>query len=105
MDSEGLAQRLNAVASPQRLRILAALADGPLHVSALARRLGMSRPLLYVHLTRLEEQSYVSGRLELSEDGKALKIFSVEPFTITVDLAVVTDAVAHDPLPEEFNDA
>jgi len=38
-----------------------------------ARRLGTSRPLLYMHLDRLEKAGLVTGQLELSDDGKAMK--------------------------------
>lgn len=89
MDAHHFAARLTAVASPQRMRILALLADEPLHVSELARRVGMSRALLYMHLSKLEEAGFVAGRLALSDDGKALKFFHVEPFSFTVDLATL----------------
>lgn len=94
MNAEELTIRLTAIASVQRLRILANLAEGTVHVSELARRVGMSRALLYMHLTKLEEAGYVVGHLELSEDGKALKIFQIVPFTLTIDQTVVTAAVA-----------
>ena len=64
------------MANPQRLRIVAELSDGRVHVSELARRLGMSRPLLYMHLDKLEKAGLVAGRLELSVDGKAMKYIS-----------------------------
>ena len=99
MDAEQLAARLAAIASPQRLRILAELAAQPLHVSELARRVGMSRALLYMHLTRLEESGYVTGRLELGADGRALKFFDVVPFSLDVDLAGVVAAVRTTPPP------
>ncbi len=97
MDAEELAARLAAIASPQRLRILAALAEQPLHVSELARRVAMSRALLYMHLTRLEEMGFVAGRLELGPDGRALKFFDVVPFALDVDLAAVVAAVRNTP--------
>lgn len=100
MDVDALSARLAAIASPQRLRILAELADAPLHVSELARRLGMSRALLYMHLTRLEEAGFVAGRLELGADGKALKFYDVQPFALTVDLPAVVAAVAATPREE-----
>ncbi|MCL3862816.1 winged helix-turn-helix domain-containing protein [Actinotalea sp. K2] len=99
MDVDALSARLTAVASPPRLRILAVLGDGPLHVSEIARRVGMSRPLLYMHLTKLEENGYVSGHLELSPDGRALKVFEIQEFSITVDLAAIRAAV-DEPGPE-----
>src|SRR5688500_8834517 len=82
--------------SPQRLRIIAALAGGPLHVSELARQVGMSRALLYMHLQRLEDAGYLTGHLELSDDGKALKFFELVPFTLTIDTDAVVAAVTHD---------
>lgn len=91
---EELSERLAAIASPQRMRILAMLADGELHVSELARRLGMSRPLLYMHLTKLEGAGFVTGHLELSEDGKALKCFEIQPFSLTIDAQSIAAAVA-----------
>ncbi|MGH3166109.1 MAG: ArsR/SmtB family transcription factor [Trebonia sp.] len=84
------------MAHPLRLRIIAELAGGRVHVSELARRLGMSRPLLYMHLDRLEKAGLVAGRLELSDDGKALKYFELEPFELRVTAGVIIDALKHD---------
>lgn len=94
VSAQDLSNRLAAIASPQRMRILAALAGQELHVSELARRLGMSRPLLYMHLTKLEEAGFVSGRLQLSDDGKALKCFQIQPFSLVIDAETITSAVA-----------
>jgi DNA-binding transcriptional ArsR family regulator len=92
MGIDRLSTLLTAVSSPQRLRILAALANRPVHVSELAREVGMSRPLLYMHLAKLEEAGFVAGRLELSSDGKALKIFEVVPFSMIVDVETIVGA-------------
>ncbi len=92
MNEDELAAKLAAIASPQRIRILAELSYGALHVSELARRVEMSRALLYMHLTRLEEAGYVTGHLELGDDGKALKVFEPVPFTITIDLPTLASA-------------
>ncbi|MEO6941685.1 MAG: winged helix-turn-helix domain-containing protein [Terrimesophilobacter sp.] len=85
MNADELSRRLAAIASPQRMRIIAALVAEPLHVSALARRVEMSRALLYMHLAKLEETGFVRGHLELGDDGKALKFFEVLPFNLTID--------------------
>lgn len=98
MDLDGLVERLAAVANQHRLRILSALAEEPTHVSELARRLGLSRPLLYMHLRRLEEAGFLTGHLELSADGKAMKYFDVVDFSLTIDLATIADAVARSPV-------
>jgi DNA-binding transcriptional ArsR family regulator len=66
-----LVRLLSALSNPHRLRILATLAGGSVHVSQLARDMGLSRPLVHMHLRRLEAAGLVSGRLELSNVGKA----------------------------------
>lgn len=93
MNVEQLVSRLAAIASPQRMRIIAELSANQLHVSALARRLEMSRALLYMHLTKLEEAGFVAGHLELSSDGKALKFFKVVPFSIVLDQETLVKAI------------
>ncbi|QTZ93155.1 ArsR/SmtB family transcription factor [Streptomyces auratus] len=96
MNSEELLALLSAVGHAQRLRVIGELADGRLYVSELARRLGMSRPLLYMHLDRLEKAGLVAGRLELSEDGKALKYFELTPFELKLNVATVLAALRED---------
>ena len=83
---------LAALANPIRLRILAQLADGRDYVSHLARAIGVSRPLLHMHLQRLEAVGLVVGSLELSEDGKALKYYDVAPFDVRLTAATVAAA-------------
>lgn len=94
VDAGELSNRLAAIASPQRMRIVALLSGETLHVSELARRMGMSRALLYMHLTKLEDAGFVTGHLELSADGKAMKFFEVLPFTLTLTAATLVEAVA-----------
>jgi DNA-binding transcriptional ArsR family regulator len=97
VSADELSNRLAAIASPQRMRIIAALAGERLHVSELARRVGMSRALLYMHLARLEEAGFVTGHLELGSDGKALKFFEAVPFSLMIDMDTLVDAVKTDP--------
>jgi DNA-binding transcriptional ArsR family regulator len=87
---------LNAIAHPLRLRVIAELARGRLHVSELARRLEMSRPLLYMHLDRLEKADLVRGHLELSDDGKAMKYYELVPFELRVTADTVIRVLAND---------
>jgi predicted transcriptional regulator len=89
----GLLAILTAVANVQRMRVVAELTGGRVHVSELARRLGISRPLLYMHLDRLEKAGLVTGQLELSEDGKAMKYYALAPFDIRVTPEAITEAV------------
>ncbi|MCX4748157.1 winged helix-turn-helix domain-containing protein [Kitasatospora sp. NBC_01287] len=98
MNSEELLAFLAAVGHAQRLRVVVELADGRMYVSELARRLGISRPLLYMHLERLEAAGLVVGRLELSDDGKALKYFELVPFELRINLETILAAVQEDQL-------
>jgi DNA-binding transcriptional ArsR family regulator len=85
---------LTAVANPHRMRVIAELGGGRVHVSELARRLGMSRPLLYMHLDKLEKAGLVNGQLELSEDGKAMKYFELAPFELRLTAETIIDALS-----------
>jgi DNA-binding transcriptional ArsR family regulator len=92
-NGDRLLAMLAALANPHRLRIIAALAsDGRNYVSQLARVLGISRPLLHLHLQRLEEAGLVISKLELSEDGKALNYFEVRKFDFELTPAAVAKA-------------
>lgn len=92
LTGDRLVRVLAALANPHRIRILAALAAERVHVSGLARQVGLSRPLVHMHLQRLEAAGLVAGSLELSEDGKALKFFEVTPFALELTPAVVAAA-------------
>jgi predicted transcriptional regulator len=91
---DGLVRILSALSNTHRLRILAALTrgDGQLHVSRLAREVELSRPLVHMHLQRLEAAGLVHGHLELSPEGKAMKFFEVAPFDLHLTPAVVEQA-------------
>jgi DNA-binding transcriptional ArsR family regulator len=87
---DDLVSLLAALASPHRLRILAALVQGRTYVSELARRLEMNRPLLYMHLQKLEAAGLVTGELVTAPDGSSVKYVQAVPFTVALDL----DAIA-----------
>lgn len=84
LSSSDLLEVLSALANPHRLQILAALANETNYVSQLAREIGISRPLLIMHLKRLEEAKLVTSRLELSEDGKAMRFYTITEFDISL---------------------
>ena len=93
MKGDQLLAVLAAMASPHRLRIIALLSEGGRnYVSALAREIGISRPLLHLHLQKLEEAGLVASRLELSADGKALNYFEVVDFGIDLTPAANIEA-------------
>ena len=89
-----LIRALAALANPHRVRILSALSRERVHVSQLARDVRLSRPLVHMHLQRLEAAGLVTGQLELSEEGKAMKYFAVTPFDIRLTPAAIAAAAA-----------
>ena len=89
-----LVEMLAALANPIRLRILATLTGGRDYVSHLAREIGISRPLLHMHLQRLEAAGLVVGTLELSDDGKAMKYFEVADFDLHLTATSLAEAAA-----------
>ena len=86
-------EMLAALANPHRLRIMEALhANGRTYVSQLAREIGISRPLLHLHLRKLEEAGLVTSQLEVSSDGKALNFFQVATFDVALNPSAIADA-------------
>jgi DNA-binding transcriptional ArsR family regulator len=85
---------LAALANPHRLRIVAALHKGGRnYVSRMAREIGISRPLLHLHLQKLQEAGLVTSQLELSRDGKALNYFQAVDFGVDLSPAAIAQAV------------
>ena len=92
-NGDQLLAMLAALANPHRLRIIAALTSGGRnYVSQLARELGISRPLLHLHLQKLQDAGLVTSQLELSQDGKALNYFEVRRFDFALTPAAIAAA-------------
>ena len=89
---DDLVGMLAALANPIRLRIVAKLAGGRDYVSHLAREIGVSRPLLHMHLQRLEAAGLIIGHLELSADGKAMKFYQVADFDLHLTASALAQA-------------
>jgi DNA-binding transcriptional ArsR family regulator len=93
LDGDQLLATLAALANPHRMRVVAALADGGRnYVSQLAREIGISRPLLHLHLQKLQDAGLVTSKLELSKDGKALNYFEVTAFAFRLTPAAIAEA-------------
>src|SRR4051812_444757 len=93
MPGDALLEALSALSSPYRLQIVAALAGRRQYVSELAREIGMSRPLLHMHLRRLQAAGLIESSLEISPDGKAMNYVSVAPFTLSLTPQTIVEAV------------
>ena len=53
-------------------------------MSELARLVNISRPLLYMHLKKLETARLVTSAMEISESGKAMKYYALEDFELQI---------------------
>lgn len=94
LTGDQLLAALAALANPHRLHIIATLSTrGRNYVSQLAREIGISRPLLHLHLQKLQAAGLVTSQLELSADGKALNFFEAAPFAVTLTPATIAAAV------------
>src|ERR671930_2403089 len=92
ISGDELVEMLAALANPIRLRIVAKLTGGRDYVSHLAREIGVSRPLLHMHLRRLEAAGLVVGKLELSEGGKAMKFYEIADFALHLTPSALAEA-------------
>jgi predicted transcriptional regulator len=92
LSSSDLVEALAALANPHRLQIITALVNETNYVSQLAREIGISRPLLIMHLKKLEDAGLVRSKLELSGDGKAMRYYEVVNFDIHLTPAFISKA-------------
>jgi ArsR family transcriptional regulator len=74
----------DALSHPARIKIIGILAEGRQYVSELARLVNISRPLLYMHLKKLETARLVTSAMEISESGKAMKYYTLEDFELQI---------------------
>jgi ArsR family transcriptional regulator len=80
----------DALSHPMRIKILGLLAKERQYVSELARMVNISRPLLYMHLKKLETARLIIGHAEISPAGKATKYYESLNFEITINLPLLT---------------
>jgi predicted transcriptional regulator len=85
LNGDELLELLEALSNPYRLKIIAILHKEKKYVSQLARELGISRPLLYLHLQKLEDAKLINGYHEVSENGKAMKFYELNSFSIMLN--------------------
>lgn len=81
---------LEALSNPNRLKIITVLSKGRQYVSELARELGMSRPLLYLHLQKLEEANLVSSSMEILGSGKTAKYYTLNSFHLEINEEIIS---------------
>ena len=81
----------DALSHPVRIKIIGILAEERQYVSELARLADISRPLLYMHLKKLEAARLVTSTMEISDSGKAMKFFSLDDFRIEVTKELLSE--------------
>ncbi len=86
---EHLVKIAEALANPLRVKILGVLLNQRLYVSQLARLLQISRPLLYMHLQKLETAGLVQGQMEISTEGKATKYYVINSFVLHITPEII----------------
>lgn len=88
----------DALSHPTRIKIVGVLAEGRRYVSELAKTVNMSRPLLYIHLKKLEEANLVTGSYEISDLGKTMKFFELKHFSIHLTPSLLMDVARTIPM-------
>lgn len=85
---------LEALSNTHRMRIISILSKRKQYVSQLAKELNISRPLLYLHLKKLQESNIVSSNIELLENGKAAKYYTLNHFNILLNEQLISDLIS-----------
>lgn len=91
--SEKMLLQIQALAHPARLWIVAQLSDGRrAYVSELAREAQISRPLMKMHLRKLEAAELVVSEFETARSGKAANFYEIVPFVLAIDPQSIAQA-------------
>ena len=87
----------DALSHPMRIKIVGKLLEKRRYVSELAKLVNISRPLLYMHLKKLEDAGLVSGSYEISSMGKSMRYFKLNAFDISINPGVLAALAAEIP--------
>lgn len=94
MDKKKLAEILNALGNEHSLKIIGILADGERYVSELAKEVGISRPLLYLHLKKLENVGLVESEIRhFDEPPYTKKFYKAKDFELTLSLNRIREVI------------
>ena len=80
----------DALSHPMRIKIMGILSQQRRYVSELAKLVHISRPLLYMHLKKLEEAAIVTASYEISPSGKTMRYYEIAPFDIHLTPELLT---------------
>ncbi len=92
MDKKSLAEMLNALGNEHSLTILSILAKNECYVSELAKEVGISRPLLYLHLKKLENTGLVESEIRhFEEPPYTKKFYKAKNFELVLSLSKINE--------------
>lgn len=92
VDKRSLAQLLDALGNEHGLTIMAVLASGECYVSELAKNVGISRPLLYLHLRKLENAGLVESEIRhYDEPPYTKKFYKAKDFELMLSLSRIKE--------------
>lgn len=94
MDKKSLSEILNALGNEHSLTIMAVLARSECYVSELAKEVGISRPLLYLHLKKLENAGLVESEIRhFEEPPYTKKFYKAKDFQLTLSLSMIKELI------------
>lgn len=95
MDKKSLAQLLDALGNEHSLKIMGILASGECFVSELAKMVGISRPLLYLHLKKLENAGLVESEIRhFEEPPYTKKFYKAKNFELILSLDKIKEIIS-----------
>jgi len=94
VDKDSLVLILDALGNEHSLKIMAILASGECFVSELAKMVGISRPLLYLHLKKLENAGLVESEIRhFEEPPYTKKFYKAKNFELKLSLNSIKEIV------------
>ncbi len=95
MEKKSLAKLLDALGNEHSLKIMSILARGECFVSELAKMVGISRPLLYLHLKKLENAGLVESEIRhFEEPPYTKKFYKAKNFELILSLDTIKEIVS-----------
>jgi len=94
VDKKSLAEILNALGNEHSLSIMGVLARDECYVSELAKEVGVSRPLLYLHLKKLENAGLVESEIRhFEEPPYTKKFYKAKNFELMLSLTSIKEII------------
>ena len=93
---DGIINLCEALSNKHRLCIIAALSEKRKYTSELTRELELSRPLLYLHLRRLEEVGILKGKTELGKGNRARRYYELCDFELCLNGKKIKEILEND---------